>query len=114
MAAHETAFVLTNTFYWLVARTPALRRYKLQQDTKADPSPGQVWHAIQHVYFGRFAFQLPAVVGYYYLWRACGGSMTATPAPTARTALWQLGLMGLLMEVLFYSLHRCESGRHLE
>lgn len=65
----------------------------------------QVWHALRHVYFGRFIFQLPATVGYYYLWGAFGGSMTA-PAPTASTALAQLAASGVMMEVLFYTLHR--------
>lgn len=112
MAAHETAFLATNAFYFAVARVPALRKYKIQQDGKADPSRAQVWHAVKHVYFGRFVFQLPATIAYYYLWRACGGSMTA-PAPAAGTALAQLVVMGVLMEVLFYSCHRAFHHRSL-
>lgn len=42
MFAHESAFQLTNVFYFLVARIPALHRYKIQQDRKADPTPAQV------------------------------------------------------------------------
>lgn len=105
MVAHESAFQLTNLLYSVVARIPAMRQFKIQQNGKADPSREQVWHAVLHVYFGRFVFQLPATVGYYHLWRAFGGSMTA-PAPPTTTALAQLAVMGVLMEVLFYSLHR--------
>jgi sterol desaturase/sphingolipid hydroxylase (fatty acid hydroxylase superfamily) len=112
MAAHEAAFLGANAFYYAASRLPALRRFKIQQDGQFDPSPEQVWRAIKHVYFGRLVFQLPATVGYHFLWRACGGTMTA-PAPPASTVLAQLGALALLMEVTFYTLHRAFHHRSL-
>jgi sterol desaturase/sphingolipid hydroxylase (fatty acid hydroxylase superfamily) len=104
MFVHESVFIWSNVIYSLLANIPfCRRRWKIQPN--ADPSKELAVKALIHIYVGRVLFQLPATVGYFYLWKRCGGSMHAAP-PTALTCGWQLLVCALATEVMFYSSHR--------
>lgn len=104
MFVHESVFILGNLFYTLIASIPSCRkRWKIQQS--ADPSKELALKALIHIYVGRVLFQLPATVGYFYLWKRCGGSMHAAP-PSALGCGWQLLVCALATEFMFYTSHR--------
>ncbi|EWM23673.1 sterol 4-alpha-methyl-oxidase [Nannochloropsis gaditana] len=101
---HESIFVTGNLCYTLISYVPICRqRWKIQKGV--NPSTELTHKAVLHIYLGRLFIQLPAIVGYFCLWKHCGGSMHAS-LPSAMQCTWQLLVCALGTEFMFYSAHR--------
>ncbi|XP_063058651.1 fatty acid hydroxylase domain-containing protein 2 isoform X1 [Engraulis encrasicolus] len=108
MLVPTASFWLLNGLFMIADSTgkPSfITRYRIQQDKNSPVDPERLRHAIKVVAWNQVFLSGPLVVGTYLLMKATGEPMHPQ-LPLFHWVLLELGLCGLMEEIMFYYSHR--------